>query len=70
MGSGSEDEDEENNGVVRQHPGALGVSHLGAHSMGLVGDQVIGPSGDLPLSSDLCKQEDSEDQGNTLSLLI
>lgn len=65
MGSGSEDEDEEGSSVGHQHPGGVGVPHLGVHSMGPggPGDQVVGPGSDMPLGGDVCKQEDSEDQG-------
>lgn len=66
MGSGSEDEDDETSNVPHQHPVAVGVTHLGVHSMGLggTGEQVVvGSQGDLPLGNDSCKQEDSEDQG-------
>ncbi|XP_001601152.2 LIM/homeobox protein Lhx5 isoform X2 [Nasonia vitripennis] len=66
MGSGSEDEDEEGSSVGHQHPGGVGVPHLGVHSMGSggPGDQVVGPGSDMPLGGDPCKQEDSEDQGS------
>ena len=64
MGSGSEDEDDE--GSAHHHHGT-GSAHLGSHSLGAggPGDQVVGHGGDLPLGSDSCKQEDSEDQGKS-----
>lgn len=63
MGSGSEDEDED--GSSHHHHGGVGGSHLGPHNLGPggPGDQTVGHTGDLPLGSDPCKQEDSEDQG-------
>ncbi|XP_011503574.1 PREDICTED: LIM/homeobox protein Lhx5 isoform X2 [Ceratosolen solmsi marchali] len=67
MGSGSEDEDEESsNSISHQHSSSVAVSHLVAHNIGQGGpaDQIIGSGSDLPLSSDPCKQEDSEDQGS------
>jgi hypothetical protein len=66
MGSGSEDEDEEGSSVSHQHSSGVSVPHLVVHSLGQGGsaDQIIGSGSDLPLSSDPCKQEDSEDQGN------
>lgn len=67
MGSGSEDEDEDGSNHHHHHHGSVGSSHLGSHSMGpgSTGDQSIGHSSDLPLGSDSCKQEDSEDQGES-----
>ncbi|XP_017790543.1 PREDICTED: LIM/homeobox protein Lhx5 [Habropoda laboriosa] len=64
MGSGSEDEDED--GSAHHHHGGVGGSHLGPHNLGPggPGDQTVGHTGDLPLGSDPCKQEDSEDQGS------
>ncbi|XP_058789626.1 LIM/homeobox protein Lhx5 isoform X2 [Phymastichus coffea] len=66
MGSGSEDEEDETSNAAHQHSGAVGVTHLGVHSMGSggPGEQVVGSQGDLPLGNDPCKQEDSEDQGS------
>lgn len=63
MGSGSEDEDED--GSAHHHHSGVGGSHLGPHNLGPggPGDQTVGHTGDLPLGSDPCKQEDSEDQG-------
>ena len=67
MGSGSEDEDED--GSSHHHHGGVGGSHLGPHNLGPggPGDQTVGHTGDLPLGSDPCKQEDSEDQGTPVS---
>lgn len=64
MGSGSEDEDED--GSAHHHHSGVGGSHLGPHNLGPggPGDQTVGHTGDLPLGSDPCKQEDSEDQGS------
>ncbi|KOX73604.1 LIM/homeobox protein Lhx1 [Melipona quadrifasciata] len=61
---GSEDEDED--GSSHHHHGGVGGSHLGPHNLGPggPGDQTVGHTGDLPLGSDPCKQEDSEDQGS------
>ncbi|XP_043268548.1 LIM/homeobox protein Lhx5 isoform X2 [Venturia canescens] len=70
MGSGSEDEDDEGSGHHHHHHhhhhGGVGGSHLGPHGLVPGGpvDQVVGHGGDLPLGSDSCKQEDSEDQGS------
>lgn len=63
MGSGSEDEDEDGNS--HHHHGSVSSSHLSSHSIGTggPGDQGVGHGADLPLGSDVCKQEDSEDQG-------
>ncbi|XP_012346331.1 LIM/homeobox protein Lhx5-like [Apis florea] len=64
MGSGSEDEDED--GSAHHHHGGVGGPHLGPHNLGPggPGDQTVGHTGDLPLGSDPCKQEDSEDQAS------
>ena len=72
MGSGSEDDDDEGSNVGHQHPGGVGVPHLGVHNMtsGATGEQIVGPGSDIPLSGDPCKQEDSEDQGKHISSLI
>lgn len=71
MGSGSEDEDEDGSNHHHHH-GSVGGSHLGSHSLGpgSAGDQSIGHSSDLPLGSDSCKQEDSEDQGEFIFSLL
>lgn len=68
MGSGSEDEDED--GSAHHHHGGVGGPHLGPHNLGPggPGDQTVGHTGDLPLGSDPCKQEDSEDQGRSTLL--
>ncbi|KAG7206891.1 hypothetical protein KM043_000790 [Ampulex compressa] len=65
MGSGSEDEDEDGS-APHHHHSRVGGTHLGAHNLGTggPGDQTVGHGGDLPLGSDPCKQEDSEDQGS------
>ncbi|XP_044577613.1 LIM/homeobox protein Lhx5-like isoform X5 [Cotesia glomerata] len=65
MGSGSEDEDEDGSNHLHHHEG-LGGSHLGPHSLGpgSTGEQSVGHVSDLPLGSDSCKQEDSEDLGS------
>jgi len=68
MGSGSEDEDEDGSGGHHHHhDSAVRGAHLGPHSIGPggPGDQSVGHGGDLPLGSDPCKQEDSEDQGKS-----
>ncbi|XP_070169100.1 LIM/homeobox protein Lhx1 isoform X1 [Polyergus mexicanus] len=66
MGSGSEDEDEDGSGHHHHHDPAVRGSHLGTHNIGPggPGDQSVGHGGELPLGSDPCKQEDSEDQGS------
>ncbi|XP_066589727.1 LIM/homeobox protein Lhx1 isoform X3 [Prorops nasuta] len=63
MGSGSEDEDED--GSAHHHHQRTLQGHQG-HNLGplVAGDQAVGHAGDLPLGSDPCKQEDSEDQGS------
>lgn len=65
MGSGSEDEDEDGSAHHHHHDPAVRGSHLGTHNIGSSGpgDQSVGHGGELPLGSDPCKQEDSEDQG-------
>lgn len=67
MGSGSEDEDEDGSAHHHHHDPAVRGSHLGAHNIGPggPGDQSVGHGGELPLGSDPCKQEDSEDQGKS-----
>ncbi|XP_015117803.1 LIM/homeobox protein Lhx5 isoform X2 [Diachasma alloeum] len=64
MGSGSEDEDDDGSGHHHHHAG--GGGHLGGHGVGpgSASDQSVVHGGDLPLGSDSCKQEDSEDQGS------
>ncbi|XP_034942220.1 LIM/homeobox protein Lhx5 isoform X2 [Chelonus insularis] len=69
MGSGSEDEDDDSSNHHHHHHhhhGSVSGSHLGPHSLGpgSTGDQSVGHVSDLPLGSDSCKQEDSEDQGS------
>lgn len=68
MGSGSEDEDEDGSNHLHHHEG-LGGSHLGPHSLGpgSTGEQSVGHVSDLPLGSDSCKQEDSEDLGELIN---
>lgn len=68
MGSGSEDEDEDSSSVGHQVHGNVGSSHLGPQSLGSggPGEQGVVHPGDLPIGSDSCKQEDSEDQGSHL----
>jgi len=67
MGSGSEDEDEDGSAHHHHHDPAVRGAHLGAHNIGPggPGDQTVGHGGELPLGSDPCKQEDSEDQGKS-----
>ncbi|KAL0117153.1 hypothetical protein PUN28_010177 [Cardiocondyla obscurior] len=66
MGSGSEDEDEDGSAHHHHHDPAVRGAHLGTHNIGPggPGDQAVGHGGELPLGSDPCKQEDSEDQGS------
>lgn len=70
MGSGSEDEDEDGSAHHHHHEAVRG-GHLGPHSIGSggPGDQTVGHGGELPLGSDTCKQEDSEDQGKWIWIL-
>jgi len=67
MGSGSEDEDEDGSAHHHHHDSAVRGAHLGTHNIGPggPGDQTVGHGGELPLGSDPCKQEDSEDQGKS-----
>lgn len=67
MGSGSEDEDEDGS-AHHHHHGVVGGAHLGSHGLGpgSAGDPGVVHGGDLPLGSDSCKQEDSEDQGEII----
>ncbi|XP_043483778.1 LIM/homeobox protein Lhx5 isoform X2 [Leptopilina heterotoma] len=67
MGSGSEDEEDDGSGVGHHHHhGSVGGTNLGSHNLGSggPGSHGVGHAGDLPLGSDSCKQEDSEDQGS------
>ncbi|KYQ52718.1 LIM/homeobox protein Lhx1 [Trachymyrmex zeteki] len=62
----SEDEDEDGSAHHHHHDSAVRGAHLGTHNIGpgSTGDQTVGHGGELPLGSDPCKQEDSEDQGS------
>lgn len=72
MGSGSEDEDEDGSAHHHHHDPAVRGAHLGPHNIGPggPGDQTVGHGGELPLGSDPCKQEDSEDQGKSWLILL
>lgn len=67
MGSGSEDEDEDGSAHHHHHDSTVRGAHLGTHNIGSggPGDQTVGHGGELPLGGDPCKQEDSEDQGES-----
>lgn len=71
MGSGSEDEDEDGSSVGHQVHDQVG-SRIVQHGLTSSGSsaQSVGHAGDLPLGSDPCKQEDSEDQGSFFHLNI
>ncbi|KYN18931.1 LIM/homeobox protein Lhx1 [Trachymyrmex cornetzi] len=70
MGSGSEDEDEDGSAHHHHHDSTVRGAHLGTHNIGPggPGDQTVGHGGELPLGSDPCKQEDSEDQARLRSV--